>query len=131
MKLQLVFSFLMFIFFSPVLPAAHAQENKDTHLITEKKFKRLMKKEGIVVIDVRTLDEFSAGHIPGALHVDVQKEDFSNYIQALDPSKKYLLYCKSGKRSAKAKAILKDNEFKEVRHLKGGIQAWTGKLNEE
>jgi rhodanese-related sulfurtransferase len=106
----------------------YAQETKDRQIIKEKKFNRLMKKENTVVIDVRTTEEFSSGHIPGALHMDVQKDNFRELIQTLDPSKKYLLYCKSGKRSAKATAILMENGFNKVHHLQGGMQQYKGRV---
>jgi rhodanese-related sulfurtransferase len=106
----------------------YAQEGKDRQIIKEKKFSRLMKKENTVVVDVRTTEEFSSGHIPGALHMNVQQENFTELIQTLDPSKKYLLYCKSGKRSAKATTILKENGFNNVHHLKGGMQQYKGKV---
>ena len=85
-----------------------------------------MQRPNAVVIDVRTAEEYAAGHIPGALHMDVQKEDFTSQIQALDKSKTYLLYCKSGRRSEKALNILYNEDYKKAYHLKGGILAWTG-----
>lgn len=111
-----------------VYTTAHAQK-KDKSAINTKQFERKMKKVNAVVVDVRTAEEYSAGHIPGALHMDVQKEDFNQLIQTLDPSKKYLLYCKSGKRSARATAIFNENGFTDVHHLQGGIQKWKGTIN--
>jgi rhodanese-related sulfurtransferase len=126
MKLKKIILFMMM--FTLTSGLLYAQEGKDRQIIKEKKFNRLMKKENTVVIDVRTTEEFSSGHIPGALHMDVQKDNFTQNIQALDPSKKYLLYCKSAKRSAKATAILKENGFNNVHHLRGGFQQWNGKV---
>jgi rhodanese-related sulfurtransferase len=126
MKLKKIILFMMMLTLTSGM--IYAQEGKDRQIIKEKKFNRLMKKENTVVIDVRTTEEFSSGHIPGALHMDVQKDNFTQNIQALDPSKKYLLYCKSGKRSAKATAILKKNGFNNVHHLRGGFQQWNGKV---
>jgi rhodanese-related sulfurtransferase len=126
MKLKKIILFMMMLTLTSGM--IYAQEGKDRQIIKEKKFNRLMKKENTVVIDVRTTEEFSSGHIPGALHMDVQKDNFTQNIQALDPSKKYLLYCKSGKRSAKATAILKENGFNNVHHLRGGFQQWNGKV---
>jgi rhodanese-related sulfurtransferase len=128
MKLKKIILFFMVFALTTGTVSLYAQESKDRRSISEKKFNRLMKKNNTVVIDVRTAEEFSSGHIPGAIHMDVQKDNFTQLIQTLDPSKKYLLYCKSGKRSAKATAILKENDFNDVRHLQGGMQQWSGKV---
>lgn len=59
-----------------------------------------------VVIDVRTPAEFSAGHVEGALNIDVQDASFQSAISTLDPDVTYLVYCRSGSRSAFAKGVM-------------------------
>lgn len=54
------------------------------------------------VIDVRTPAEFAQGHIAGAVNIDVEASDFAGQIKALDPKAPYLVYCRSGRRSAMA-----------------------------
>lgn len=55
------------------------------------------------IIDVRTPEEFAAGHVPGAVNLDVQSPQFAEQIAALDPQAgTYLIYCRSGNRSAVA-----------------------------
>jgi rhodanese-related sulfurtransferase len=54
------------------------------------------------VIDVRTPAEYAAGHVPGAVNMDVQAADFGARIGALDKAGTYLVYCRSGNRSAAA-----------------------------
>ncbi len=51
------------------------------------------------VIDVRTVEEFNAGHLEGALNIPVEVGDFVGTVSALDPAGKYLIYCKSGRRA--------------------------------
>lgn len=92
------------------------------------KFERLMKKKNAVVIDVRTAEEYRSGHIPGAINIDVKQENFNEQINALDKTKKYLLYCRSGKRSETALDIMNKNGFKKILHLKGGIENWKGSI---
>lgn len=58
--------------------------------------------EGTVVIDVRTPAEFAAGHLDGAVNIDVQSSDFEAQVSALDPAGSYYVYCRSGNRSAQA-----------------------------
>ena len=52
------------------------------------------------VIDVRTAAEYAAGHIAGAQNIDVEAGDFAQKIESLDPKGAYLVYCRSGRRSA-------------------------------
>jgi phage shock protein E len=52
------------------------------------------------VIDVRTPAEFAQGHVAGAVNIDVEAPDFATQIKALDPKAPYLVYCRSGRRSA-------------------------------
>jgi len=53
-----------------------------------------------VVIDVRTPAEYAAGHIAGAQNIDVEASDFAAKIASLDKKAAYLVYCRSGRRSA-------------------------------
>ena len=53
-----------------------------------------------VVIDVRTPAEYAAGHVAGARNIDVEGPDFAAQIASLDPEGAYLVYCRSGRRSA-------------------------------
>ncbi len=57
-------------------------------------------RERRLVIDVRTPDEYAAGHIAGAVNRDVQAGDFDQALDHLDPTVAYVVYCHSGRRSA-------------------------------
>jgi phage shock protein E len=59
-------------------------------------------RDDIVVIDVRTPAEYASGHVEGALLADVQRADFDAQVDALDREVTYVLYCRSGNRSAVA-----------------------------
>lgn len=104
--------------------AASGQTATDRKAISPQKFSRLMKKEGTVVIDVRTPEEYQSGHIPGAVLIDIKKPDFTERVSSLDRSKKYLLYCRSAKRSKAALDSMQALGFPKVFHLEGGIQNW-------
>ena len=56
------------------------------------------------VIDVRTPQEYDAGHVEGAELIDIQGPDFSDQVAALDTEGEYVVYCRSGNRSAAAAA---------------------------
>lgn len=63
--------------------------------------------EGRVVIDVRTPEEFDEGHIAGAQRIGLADADFADQIAALDPEVDYVVYCRSGNRSAQAAAEMR------------------------
>jgi 3-mercaptopyruvate sulfurtransferase SseA len=54
---------------------------------------------GLVVLDVRTPEEFAAGHIAGASNVDLNSATFATAVAKLDPKLPYFVYCHSGNRS--------------------------------
>jgi phage shock protein E len=95
--------------------------------VEEKEFKELTKKENTVVLDVRTPEEYTQGHLENAQLMNYNSGNFQNEINQLDKSKTYLVYCKAGGRSAKASEELSAKGFK-VYNLKDGISSWTGKV---
>lgn len=84
------------------------------------------------LLDVRTPDEYSKGHLPKAQNIDWNGADFSTQTAKLDKSKPVLLYCLSGGRSASAVSKMKADGFTEIYELSGGIMKWrAAKLPEE
>lgn len=77
-----------------------------------------------ILLDVRTAIEFDNGHIHKAINVDVKQQDFLSKITTLDPSKTYLVYCRSGVRSVKACQLLQEAGFEKIYNLKGGYLAF-------
>jgi rhodanese-related sulfurtransferase len=103
-----------------------AQDTSGT-AIGQQQFEKMMKKKKSVTLDVRTPEEYKAGFIPQAINYNVlDSMAFIGSVQPLDKKKKYLLYCKSGRRSGKALVMMKQMGFKNVHHLSGGITAWKG-----
>lgn len=80
----------------------------------------------VIVLDVRTLEEFNEGHIPNALLYPVQELD--QRWNELDKSKTYLIVCRSGNRSQTASDILIKNGFKHVYNTSGGMNQWSGEI---
>lgn len=91
-------------------------------------FAEQMKQADTVVLDVRTPSEFAGGRIPKAINIDVTGNSFDAQITKLDPQKNYLVYCRSGMRSARACGIMAKNGFTQLFNLSGGISGWTGKV---
>jgi len=78
------------------------------------------KTEFAILIDVRTAEEFAAGHLQGAINYNVEDGTLEAALRSLDSSKSYNVYCQSGRRSAIAIALLNQNGFTRVTDL-GGI----------
>jgi phage shock protein E len=70
-----------------------------------------------IVIDVRTPAEFSETHVKGSLNIDFMNQNFKEKISALDKSKIYKVYCRSGNRSGQAEKIMKNLGFQDVENL--------------
>ena len=85
----------------------------------------LIETGGVKLLDVRTPEEFAAGHIAGAENVDFYAADFADRIDALDQGESYVVYCHTGNRSGKATALMADKGFASVTDVDGGIEAWT------
>jgi len=82
-------------------------------------------KVSYTILDVRTKEEFDAGHLDTAVLIPV--DDLEARYSELAKNKPVIVYCKSGSRSAKAAAILVSKGFSQVNNMTGGITAWTGK----
>ncbi|MEK7389869.1 MAG: rhodanese-like domain-containing protein [Elusimicrobiota bacterium] len=78
----------------------------------------------VIVLDVRTPEEFAEGRISGAVNIDFHDASFKNRLDALDKEKTYLVHCAVGGRSAKARRLMQSLRFKMIYHLEGGIKAW-------
>nr|WP_302104716.1 rhodanese-like domain-containing protein [Polycladomyces sp. WAk] len=79
------------------------------------------KKDRIGVLDVRKAEEWTKGHIPGAIHIPL--DELPLRLGELDPNREWIVVCRSGNRSAKACAYLAERGFR-VRNMRGGMLAW-------
>jgi phage shock protein E len=79
--------------------------------------------QGAIVIDVRTPAEFAQGHVPDALLIDVSAANFAQQINQLDPNQAYVVYCRSGNRSAVAISQMLAAGFTELYDM-GPLTAW-------
>ena len=76
---------------------------------------------GTVVVDVRTPSEYAAGHIQGAVNIDVEAPTFDAEIAKLDKNATYAVYCHSGRRSGLATDAMGKAGFTHVYNLSGGM----------
>jgi rhodanese-related sulfurtransferase len=81
----------------------------------------------VVTLDVRTAGEFLAGHINGAINIDVEGNTFDAEIANLDKLKTYSVYCQSGRRSLIAVEKMASAGFDSLFNLENGIADWNAK----
>ena len=83
--------------------------------------------EAIVVVDVREGWEHALGHLPNAVHIPVR--EIPARLPELDPERAYVFYCHHGVRSMNAAVALSQRGFRNVRSLRGGIDAWSAEID--
>lgn len=81
----------------------------------------------LVLIDVRTPGEIAGGKIKKALEMNVQSGGFAQKIAKLPKDQPYLVYCRSGSRSALACGIMAKQGFEKLYNLRGGYAAWSAR----
>ena len=108
---------LIFIFSCELL------NSPEINIISESDFVEIQDSD-YTLIDVRTQDEFDLGHIDSAINLDFYSETFQNDILSLPKNETIVLYCRTNNRSSKTANILKENGFKEISVLEGGITDW-------
>ena len=77
-----------------------------------------------VVLDVRTPQEFREERIEGAVEIDCLSKTFREELAKLDRGSTYLVYCRTGNRSSGALQVMREEGFRDVYHLAGGIVKW-------
>lgn len=75
----------------------------------------------VVVLDVRTPQEYAEGHVPGALNIDIASPTFAEQIAALPTDETYVVYCRSGNRSAQAAQQMVQAGFTDVYNVDAGL----------
>lgn len=121
-KLSILFGLTIILFFTACKDNSVAQEIQG---LTPQEFHDVMEgKKDVQLVDVRTPEEFAEGHIENALNINVSETDFITEVEKLDLDKPIYLYCRSGKRSAKAAEIMKEMGFKEIYDMEGGFLNW-------
>jgi rhodanese-related sulfurtransferase len=107
----------------PVVPASNPDE------VSVQEMKRAIEnpKIGIKVIDVREPDEYQIAHIDGVplFPLSTLQQRFTE----LDPNQQYYIHCKSGVRSLRALQFLREQGFKYLKSVKGGISAWADEID--
>ena len=111
---------LYFFLFGACQPTAEGMR-----VIPVDEFAQYITESGVQLLDVRTPEEFEAGHLAGAIMIDFRADGFVEKAKTqLKKDKPIALYCRSGKRSHSAAELLLKAGFIELVELEGGILAW-------
>lgn len=86
---------------------------------------KLKSLEDVLLIDVRTPEEFAEGHIQGALLINFYDSNFEEKLSSLPKNQPVMVYCRSGNRSMQAVPSLQKLGFKDIFELYGGMNAWS------
>jgi rhodanese-related sulfurtransferase len=111
-----------FVIFLVVILTACGISSEGYRNVNSDEAKTLIDNKKVVVLDVRTHEEFQAGHIPNALLIPLQ--ELENKLNDLDQEESYLIVCRSGNRSAQASEILTSNRFSSIYNMTGGMNNW-------
>ena len=134
-KMQKLYILVLCLLILPLLIISGCTDQQDTSLetqiikdiTTQEAYTRIQDNQDnpdFAIIDVRTPEEYAAGRIENSINLDFYSENFKDELNKLNKEKKYLIYCKSGNRSGKARDILKDLNFTEVYNMLGGMVQW-------
>ena len=114
---------LIFIFSCELL------NSPEINIISESDFVEIQDSD-YTLIDVRTQDEFDLGHIDNAINLDFYSETFQKEILSLPKNEKIVLYCRTNNRSTKTANILKENGYRDIIVIRGGITEWVKNGND-
>jgi rhodanese-related sulfurtransferase len=76
----------------------------------------------LIILDVRTREEYDSGHIGGAILIPVN--ELEDRLDELSKEEEFLIYCRTGNRSSNSVNILKENGYTKIFHMNDGIIAW-------
>jgi len=92
--------------------------------VTAEAFQEKLQQIHGVLIDVRTPEEFTAGHIPSARLMNFHDPGFGTQVRTLQPADTVFVYCRSGNRSSQAIPVLQEAGITHIIHLEKGFNSW-------
>jgi rhodanese-related sulfurtransferase len=120
------FRSIFFLLVSFVILSCNGQAAKNIKTIEAKDFAETMNTtQNPQILDVRTPEEFTQGHIDNAANVNWLGDRFVADAEKFDKTKPVFVYCKSGRRSKKATEKLQELGFKNIYELEGGFMKWS------
>lgn len=120
---SIYFMFFVCVFLFGMIACSSKPKDKFTNLSSDE-FERLIEDRNVQRLDVRTVAEYSEGHIPGSININILDDNFSSAAdEVLDKSLPVAVYCKSGRRSRNAARLLVRKGYT-VYNLDKGILNW-------
>lgn len=120
---SIYFMFFVCVFLFGMMACSSKPKDKFTNLSSDE-FDRLIEDRNVQRLDVRTVAEYSEGHIPGSININILDDNFSSAAdEVLDKSLPVAVYCKSGRRSRNAARLLVKKGYT-VYNLDKGILNW-------
>jgi rhodanese-related sulfurtransferase len=93
--------------------------------LSSPEIKEVLKKNNtIVILDVRTAEEFAMGHLKGAQNIDIRQSDAYSRMDKLNHKTTYLVYCRTNHRSGMAVDYMMQKGFKTVYQMMDGFPGW-------
>ncbi|BBM38174.1 rhodanese [Leptotrichia hofstadii] len=106
---------------------AKAGKKAEYKKITSDEAKKMMETQKVIVVDVRTLEEYNEGHIPNAISVPLETIENEAEAKLKNKDALILVYCRSGRRSREAALKLIEKGYTNVIDF-GGIKDWNGEV---
>ena len=111
-----------------ILPSLSAQDSTRILAVSAKEAADLIDKHNgdsnFAILDIRTPGEFQSGHLQSAILIDFYSQTFVDRLRQLDKGKNFLIYCRTGNRSARSLEIFKKLKFQKIYHMANGISTW-------
>lgn len=101
-----------------------SSSNEAIKKVAPVEFSEAINQTGVIVLDVRTPEEFSAGHLPNAININLEGADFAGEVSKLDKNAIVAVYCRSGNRSGVATELMAELGFVDMYDMQGGILDW-------
>ena len=111
-----------------ILPSLSAQDSTRILTVSAKEAADLIDKHNgdsnFSILDIRTPGEFQSGHLQSAILIDFYSQTFVDRLRQLDKGKNFLIYCRTGNRSARSLEIFRKLKFQKIYHMANGISTW-------
>ena len=104
--------------------AGCSSSNKAIKKVEPVAFNDVVTQPGVIVLDVRTPEEFKTGHLVNAININLEGSDFASEVSKLDKNSTVAVYCRSGNRSGVATKQMAELGFTDMYDMQGGIVEW-------
>ena len=123
----IILSIVILAIFSGCISDTKPSEKSRYTDISVQQGKEMVDRGEVFILDVRTPEEYAAGHIKGSTLLalqDIPEQELGEKLKDIPKDRKILVYCRTDRRSTQASQILVENGFSEVYNMKGGIIGW-------